>query len=78
MPLSFYYASAHGTFAPSFLTILVIVFFAVNALVVIWGLRLNSFAQRSYWHRNYHISGTTTLALIPLALLAIQYTKYCL
>lgn len=78
LPLSFYFASNHGAFAPSFLTILVIAFLALNALVVLWGLRLNSFAQRSYWHKNYHIGGATSLALVPLSLLIFQYTKYCL
>ncbi|EOD81948.1 hypothetical protein D515_00106 [Grimontia indica] len=77
-PAASYAANTHGTFDPSFLTIIVILFFGINALVVVWGLRLNSFAQRCYWHRNYHIGGATTLALIPLGILVLQYTKYCL
>lgn len=78
MPMLSYAANTHGTVAPSFLTIIVILFFGINALVVIWGIRLNTFAQRSYWHRNYHIGGATVLALIPLALLVFQYSSYCL
>ncbi|WP_028025385.1 hypothetical protein [Enterovibrio calviensis] len=77
LPISFYAALVDGMFAPSFLSILVIVFISINSVVILWGLRLNSFAQR-YWHRNYHIVGTTTLAVVPLSLLAIQYSKYCI
>ncbi|MDF2184354.1 hypothetical protein [Grimontia hollisae] len=78
MPMLSYAANTHGSVAPSFLTIIVILFFAINVLVVIWGVRLNTFAQRSYWYRNYHLGGATTLALVPLIVLILQYSTYCL
>lgn len=76
-PISVYFALTQGTFAPSFVTMMVLSLSTFNTLVVFWGLKLNSFAQR-YWHRNYHISGAVILSLLPLSTLVFQYTVYCL
>lgn len=77
LPICFYFASSKDNIAPSFLSMVNILFLFFNLFVVFWGIKLNQLARR-HWHKNYHLPMTIIFAFIPLSLLIFQYTNYCL